>query len=636
MATIESELTLPALQVQAQLAVAGTLHCSLQLPALGVVASLAVAPRLQARLELPPLALQAQLRGALHLNASLALPALQLQAHLGMAGSMNAVLALPALQLQSSLKVCLRARFDADYVLSVARRQRWDARWWMWTRSAARTQRALWSLSEPRRIQWYVDYLGPRRLVAWSPVWSIRMEVHWSARCGMAQIAGLWAAGWGSRAARAWGPGWACCTVVRADQAALWASVPVVRQVLALDWSAGTGLRGELALDWAALPGTRVRHQVQWSLVEGAQRYEWAAAWVASDRVRVQARHVARWMLLPDASEAVLEAAGTAVVAVDGEVLPHERISLTQSRDSGLWQLSATVLAPQPQPGSAVQVTLGGTVYALVITSVQASQQAATDGAWEVRAASAPAGWSITTLAGRDDLVAPFGGLASALAAELAAPLTLVWALPDWYIAPPVTTAQLHTLGQWAGLQALAAAAGGVVLCNPAGDELHAVPFHGPVLAGQTALEASPLIEPPEASGARVVSHSVADRIQVDGEGRDRVISVTPYPWRPVLVRVAGGAALTPVGVSIEDREEVVPIIAGMAELSDPVHQLQTVAFSGGGASELLWRAGERYVYLAEPADEVATVQYTTRVLKFTLTTASGEPVNVIVEDPTP
>lgn len=630
MADINGDVTLAALQVQGEVLIVPLIDGVVNLPALQAGGELQLAPAINGSITLPALQVSATLGTAVSLGGDLTLPALQAVAALQVVPIIHGNITLPALQVSGVVHVALRRALTDRWELSERRRSALADIWAMQTRDAARAAGAEWSLSIPQRAEWVAHYFGPRCPVLWGAPWALRLAQTWQATCGIGVISAPWTAAYGSRAARGWATSYASAAVVRAGYVAAWSGAPVLRGALQVLYGAAPGRRAAWHADWSCAATVRGSTGMVWSLTAGRTAATWWADYEASERARVRVGWAQPWQLQADAADAV-RAVPTVAITCAGQAVRHERVALEQTHDDGLWRATVRVLGTPPTVGELLQLELDGDTYALHVTAVQIAQQTPTDWVWEMRAASAPALWPDQALDRSDDVL-PFGGMASEIATMLAAPLALTWSAPDWLLRPPVVAAQLHGRTKLQGLRALAAAAGGVLLCSRDSTTLTVVPLAGDDLGTVVALEGSLQAELPATAGARAASHGVQDRIRVDGDGRSRTLWVTPQPWRPVTVRLTGAGTLVDQGEQAVDFQDVVAFVGGVAELAEPVDAIQSVTFSGASAGAVRYLSGERGVWLDAATDAVASINYTSRALRFALS-SDAVAVNISVED---
>ncbi len=611
------------------------LNCALTLPALDIQGGGAVPDRIAGALTLPALAIQGVLGVPDNLSGGLTLPALNVQGQLSIPANVAGTLTMPALRIDATAKIFLRAALAVSYRIQRAVAfPGWRTYWAMSARDAAATFNSGWALTFSRRIEFGVLYHGPRTLSALDTSWSLRLGADWSAGWSFGSIARQFDTVWGLRCAagiavewacapRAMGDfsaGWACAPRQRAAMTAAWICAPRLRADFSAIWNCAPRVAAELVLDWGATPPIRVACAAVWSLSAGALRHSWMAGWDYSERAGVRGAFSTRWAVC---GQPAAVSAPSWSLSCNGAPLQALRLSVAQTRESGEWRLSATVVAPGDaiEIGDSVAAVVDAISWSLRVVSVTAERDEDADKTIELRAASPISGWSGDAVSRRANISLPHGGLASTVATALAGGAPVAWGLPDWWLTP-IMVDGLSDRPAADSLRALALAAGGVLLSAPDG-ALAARPFSGAHIGSISALEARLARESAGISGVEMRSLSVSDAIEVEGEGNVRSLRVTPLPWRNISLRLAGGGASLTAPPQVATREivdEILAIVGGIGNAGHPVHRIISARFSDGVSRAVLFRRGEPGIWLYAPMDTVVTLRYETRFVGATVT----------------
>jgi len=288
--------------------------------------------------------------------------------------------------------------------------------------------------------------------------------------------------------------------------------------------------------------------------------------------------------------------------------LPIERVELAQG-DAPYATATLVLLAPPPPVGTACVLRLGEIDWRLDVTDADASQAQAGEEVWTLTLRS-----PVAALANATALqAAPYGGMASAIAATLLAPHALDWQAIDWWVQPPDASALAGRSPLDAAL-ALAAAGGARLRSLPDGTLVVRHERIGPPLARVVALEASIDTTPHPIAGG-IAQHAIASA-SIDIAADMRSALILPLPWRELTVTVSGAAA--PCTAVLRDATERVAFVAGIGRLAHAPAEIVAIAWREG-THRLVTDPGRVEVWLDAPAETLATITYRYRAWRVPL-----------------
>ena len=546
------------------------------------------------------------------INATLALPALGVNASLSAAQGIDATLSLPALSINASLyfRVSIRNGVAATYSIREHARQTLDAGYDGMIRAALHAGYSLYYRISPLLSVIY----GPHAHAhahALRAVYSLRNRAVTTLDAGYAPAprirsamldADYWSSPRAMLSAR-----WGIAPTARLGMSAHWGVAPTARIGMSALWGASSRHRSIALARYSLRDESHVRHALD-------------AAWTASDRVQARQPLDAGYIAAPTA-DAIIILPPQPQLRHRGREIPIERLEIILARDAIYAEAQAVVLADALPVGEAVELTVGPTVWHMIVADGDTAQpDAASAGAWTTVMRS-----PIAALAQRKVEHPPHGGAASSIVTSLADGLPVVWQACDWVILPP----DCAGLAGQTHLDAIAAIirAGGL-LALPQPDGALTVRDASSTTHALSAIEASIDVQQPDHAGVIAMHSEPAATIRADTDARRFDISL--WPWRDVDVRIDGATATVEPQMRVET--ETVEIIRGVGTVSHPIDAVLAVEWPTGDAHTLHHRG--RDVWIDVRAETVAVIRYRHRVLSGQLPSGQHHHITVYEERP--
>jgi hypothetical protein len=447
-----------------------------------------------------------------------------------------------------------------------------------------------------------------------------------------------------------------------ADLVQPWADAANLRQSLYQPWSDATRLqarlvqpwdfahlvRAQLAQSWHIFGLLRAELAQRWAITADLVQAELVQPWHLRERDLLQAQLVQRWGWEVDSAvcsyrvEVLADGRPVAVSLVnieaglDQDVLAGE-IHIASEADYLRCPLGARLVVTVTAPQEVME-------FNLVVTSPRITEEHGnTQYIVEVMSPAVLLGEPYAK-----PLSTELSGLASAIAATLAAPLPLLWSTVDWEIPPGIWMASGQT--PLALLKQLAGAAGAVVQSRPDG-AIEVLPaYPQPVNRWDEAVPGLTLVEtmdcfttgstPDLRSGTNVVlvsnQLSGSDSLRLD----ETAISAAVKELRGYQVPWVGDFDLTHTGgdwvrierLGIEERavEETVEIVAGSGRTGYPIHGLTSVAWGQANLGAVSV-AEDGTVWASLPGESLLTLTYTTRCLLWRVHDPGNEQLQLVV-----
>lgn len=441
---------------------------------------------------------------------------------------------------------------------------------------------------------------------------------------------------------------WSNAPVLRGALYQPWGNAQVLQSGLVQRWQSSYTLRAGLEQGWHIFGVVHQALEQRWSITAALVQSALEQGWDLRDRDLLQSGLVQRWSL-----------------AADSEVLTYQVSALCKGRSLGITSITLEaaidqdalqcdlVLATEADylacalcdPLTLTITTTEATeTFTLVITSPRISEEWG-NVQYQLEAQSPAvlldAPWA-------EAISGELSGMASAIAATLAAPLTVDWQTVDWEIPPSTWIASGDS--PLALLKQLAAAVGAVVQSRADGSlvVLPEVPLR--ITAWDDATPDHTLVEtedcwttgatPELRSGhnsfvvGNAAGSSRGERIEEEQISASvRLVRVYQVPWLDdfVLIHTGGGwVQIEPLGIEERQVEETVEIVAGGGRTQYPCVSVVATAWQQTSLGAITV-AEDGTVTAATAAESLLSLTYVTRCRMWRVRDPNNESLQVVV-----
>jgi hypothetical protein len=442
---------------------------------------------------------------------------------------------------------------------------------------------------------------------------------------------------------------WSDAAVIQGLLGQYWGDAAVIRSPLLQQWRDAVLLRAQLDQPWSMPESLLVALEQQWSLTSAMVQGALDQDWDLKDIEQVVAVLHQPWAIATDGS--VLRY--TVEVLAGGLPVRVSHVNLEAALDQDVLTCE---IHPETEveyllcvDGAPLQVTItsqeGTEVFTLVVTAPRIDEQHG-ETRYVVEAMSPLALLGEPYAATMDGELT---GLASALAATLAAPLALTWQTVDWHIPPSTWIASGQT--PLALLKQLAGAVGAVVQSAADGSVLITPEYPLALPAWATATPGLILTEildcfttgstPDHRLGYN--RYLIGDQMSSNDSLRleEAAISATikevrgyQTPWTGAFALIhTGGPWVTiePLGIEERQETEIVEIVAGSGRIQYPIYHRDAIAWGQVNLGSVTF-AEDGSLSASVAGESLLTITYTTRCLLWRVRDAQSEQLQLVAE----
>lgn len=473
--------------------------------------------------------------------------------------------------------------------------------------------------------------IGIRRIEIQSGSISAALEQRWGIRMGTELV-----------------QSWGNAPVVQRGLYQPWSNAQVLQADLVQRWESSHILRSGLEQGWHIFGVISAALEQRWAITASLVQSALEQGWDLRELNFLQSGLVQRWSLVADNEVLTYQVSALC----NGRSLGITSITLEVSLDQDVLQCDLVLAAEADYLACAIGDPLTITIttswatetYSLVITSPRISEEWGNI-QYQVEAQSPAvrldAPWA-------EAVEGELTGMASAIAATIAAPLAIDWHTVDWEIPPSTWIASGDS--PLALLKQLAAAVGAVVQSRADGSlvVLPEVPL--PITGWDAATPDHTLVEtedcfttgstPELRSGynrfvvGNAAGSNQGERIEEEQVSASvRLVRVYQVPWLDDfdLVHTGGGwVQLEPMGIEERQIEETVEIVAGGGRTQYPCVSVVATAWQQTSLGAITV-AEDGTVSSATPAESLLALTYTTRCRMWRVRDPNNESLQVVV-----
>lgn len=461
-------------------------------------------------------------------------------------------------------------------------------------------------------------------------------------------VAGL-AQAWGLRMPGVVAQPWANAPVRRSGLVQPWDSTGVLVAPLAQRWQDLAAIRSELAQPWQVFGPVAAGLDQPWAVLSAAAQGLLAQPWNLPDRDTLATALAQPWSIGADAS---LLRYTVAVLAAGQPVrVSHINIEGDLGQDVLTCEIHPETEAEYLRCalGAALQVTVTSaeatSVFHFVVTSPRIDEQhGQTRYVVEAMSPAVLLGepWA-TPIDGERS------GLASAIAASLAAPATLDWQTVDWSIPGATLIASQQT--PLALLKQVAAAVGAVVQSQPDGsirvlpEYPLAVPAWAIATPDQSLTETLDLFTTASTPDIRSGHNkflvgdqmTAADTLRLEEEAltaTTKLVRGYQTPWIGAFsLRHTGGAwvQIEPLGIETRQQTETIEIVAGSGRTQYPIVSRDAVSWGQVNLGSVTF-SEDGTLSASVAGESLLTLTYTTRCRKWQVRDPNNEQLQLVAD----
>jgi hypothetical protein len=419
-----------------------------------------------------------------------------------------------------------------------------------------------------------------------------------------------------------------------------------IARPLRQDWGAALAWQATLAQPWSSSSALNAPLVQGWGISGGAVVQSLLSSWDLNALQPIMATNAQTWGMLGETT--LIESGPAYTTTVSGVSFDPISISIEASLDQ--YSLSATLGIADLATylactiGSALEITVAGSTYSLRIEGRSRNREHGS-AAYTVTALS-PSAWLDAPYA--ETVTGEYSGMASAIAATIAAPTAISWQTVDWFI--PAATLLPASETPLALIRKMAAAVGAVVQSDPDGTlrVIPGYPLRVPDWATSTPAailsDLDDIFTSTETYDHRpgynhyIISDELAaaDTVRLEEESLDtqrKRIRGYRTPWQPVTLRHTGGNWVALVSMGAEEREEleVVEFVGGEGRTKYPIIDRLTMEWLEVELGTIT--QGEDGLLKSEiAAESLLSITYRTRCHLWEATSPQIEQVQFVAE----